>query len=142
MYRKTESVCMFLAGGTIYTAIELMWRGYSHWSMTIAGGACLLLIHRVTSLLKYRRGIAGFAAKCAVCAVGITAVEFIFGVVFNIILRLDVWDYSAVRGNILGQICPQYTAAWFALSAAALKLSDAISAFFRFIERRETVSTV
>ena len=34
------------------------------------------------------------------------------GVVFNLYLGMSVWDYSEVKGNILGQICPLYSMLW------------------------------
>ena len=46
----------------------------------------------------------------------ITAVEFVFGLVFNVFLGMSVWDYSSVPGNILGQICPLFSVLWCGLS--------------------------
>ena len=136
MYRKTELACIFLAGGTAYTLIEMMWRGYSHWSMTLAGGACMVIVHLIGRGIK-RGGIVGFAEKCAACAACITIVEFTAGVILNLWLKIGVWDYSSMRWNVLGQICPAYTAAWFAVSAAALGVSRAADGFFEMIRRRE-----
>ena len=137
MYRKTEALCVFLLGGTVYTLIEMLWRGYSHPTMTLAGGVCMLIVHVVNHLLGSRGGAVGFIAKCTVSAFYITFVEFIAGVILNLWLGLGVWDYSSMPGNILGQICPAYAAAWFAVSAAALKLSDLIDLFFNFLKKRE-----
>ena len=35
---------LFLIGGRIYTWIELLWRGRTHWSMFILGGLCFVLM--------------------------------------------------------------------------------------------------
>ena len=43
MLKKIEYICVFLSGGIIYSFIEVAWRGYTHWSMTIAGGICFML---------------------------------------------------------------------------------------------------
>ena len=65
--------------------------------------------------------------KAAVCALGVTAIEFIFGVVFNIWLKMGVWDYSNVPFNIMGQICPMFSILWVGVAIAFLPLADAIN---------------
>lgn len=54
----------------------------------------------------------------------ITGLELISGIIVNIILGWNVWDYSTLPGNLLGQICPQFTVLWFFLSAAVVYLDD------------------
>ena len=39
-------------------------------------------------------------------------------------LGWGVWDYSGIPGNILGQICPQYTVLWMPVSLAGIILDD------------------
>ena len=103
---------VFAIGGLSYAAIELMWRGRTHWSMVAAGGVCMLLMFEIfgsyqnLSLLK--RAIIG--------ACVITIVEFAFGCVLNYWLKMNIWDYSNKRFNLLGQICPMYTVLWGLLS--------------------------
>ena len=50
----------------------------------------------------------------------ITGIEFLTGVVVNIVLKMNVWDYSAMPGNILGQVCLPYSLLWFFLTIPAL----------------------
>lgn len=47
-------------------------------------------------------------------AVIITLLEFIFGIVFNLMLDMNVWDYSNVPMNLMGQICLPFSLIWFA----------------------------
>ena len=54
----------------------------------------------------------------------ITGLELISGIIVNIILDWNVWDYSNLPGNLLGQICPQFTVLWFFLSTVAVYLDD------------------
>ena len=61
-----------------------------------------------------------------ICCIIITVLEFIFGVVLNIWLGLQIWDYSGMPLNIMGQICLPFTVAWYFLSAAAIILDDYI----------------
>ena len=137
MIRKTEYVCVFLTGGVIYGIIELLFRGYTHWSMTVAGGACLILIHLINHGIKRR----GLLLRCLIGCALITAVEFAAGVVLNILLGLDVWDYSDRFGNIMGQICPVFSAAWFLISYPACLVSNTARKFFDSIEQHERIMT-
>lgn len=109
-YKKSGAVFLLGAGG--YYLLELLWRGHSHWSMAAAGGISLLMITKVFRKLKnaphYFKAIIGGGI--------ITAVEFVFGIVFNLLLRMSIWDYSAVPGNILGQICPVFSVLWCGIS--------------------------
>lgn len=103
---------VFLFGAVGYVLLETLWRGHSHWSMAAAGGISLLFLIKTFRKLKnaphYFKAIIGGGI--------ITAVEFIFGIVFNLLLGMGVWDYSSVWGNILGQICPVYSIFWCGIS--------------------------
>ena len=47
-------VGIFLIGGALYNLIEILWRGYTHWSMFIVGGLCFQLIGYIqTALVKW-----------------------------------------------------------------------------------------
>jgi uncharacterized membrane protein len=117
---------LFILGAVGYAAIEVIWRGETHWSMMIAGGLCFILFSMVSELFE------GWSIllKAVVCAVGVTAVEFIFGAVFNLWLGMGVWDYSGRAFNILGQICPDFTVLWAGIALAFLPLADIINRDF------------
>lgn len=101
----------FLLGGVGYGLIELIWRGRTHFSMVLTGGACLLAICAVNEKMRGR----GIFLRAAVCAAAITVAEFAVGMVVNRWLHMNVWDYSGMVGNVLGQICPLYSFLWFLL---------------------------
>ncbi|MBQ7923342.1 MAG: hypothetical protein IJ325_12350 [Clostridia bacterium] len=111
-------------GGAIYSLLEILWRGHTHWTMALTGGVCLLLIH----LMDEHLGKMPFFLRCLTGAMLITAIEFGVGVVVNLFLGLEVWDYSERWGNILGQICPAFTVLWFGLCIPALLLTRKIAA--------------
>lgn len=113
----------FVIGAIGYAAIETIWRGYTHWSMMIAGGLCFVMFSIIAEKLKNKN----ILIKAAVCALGITAVELIFGVIFNLWLKMNVWDYSNMPFNILGQICPLFTLIWAGLAIAFLPLADVLN---------------
>lgn len=119
-----KDALFFLTGGIAYPVIEIMWRGYSHISMAIAGGASLLLINRLCcEKLRARR----MYVKCLAGSGIITGVEFITGIFVNKILTLGVWDYSALPYNIAGQICLPFSIIWFFLTIPAILLCDKFS---------------
>ncbi len=110
---------VFTVGAVGYSAIELLWRGHTHWSMSVAGGICFSLITAIERKFPSIR----YLYKCIMGSLAITSVELAFGVVFNMMLQKNVWDYSGIKYNFLGQICLLYTVLWGFLTALALPLS-------------------
>ena len=98
---------VFFIGGISYNIIEYLWRGYSHWTMTIDGGLCLIGIVSICTMFNIN-----YIYKVLSSAILITMVEFISGIVINKILKLNVWDYSDMPYNLFGQICLEYTFLW------------------------------
>ena len=109
---------VFAIGGILYSLIEIAWRGYTHISMAIAGGLCLMGIFFIERRFKN----IPLLVKCLSGAMLITTVEFCFGCVVNRAMGLSVWDYSDRPFNIMGQICPLFTAIWFVISIPAFFL--------------------
>ena len=113
---------LFLVGGAFYYALEVLFRGYSFLAMVGCGGLCFI----ICGVLNEKDRCMPLVLQMAIAACGITAIEFAFGLVLNVWLGLRMWDYSNMPGNILGQICPQFTALWFFLSALGIILDDYI----------------
>lgn len=116
-----KNAILFAIGGVAYFAIEVIWRGYSAMPMVLVGGFCFLFCGSVNEFLGWDMLI---WKQMFVCAVGITAIEFLSGYILNIILKLAIWDYSGVPFNLLGQICLPFTIAWYFLSLPAIVLDD------------------
>ena len=104
----------FLLGGALYPLLELSWRGRTHVSMALAGGASLCLLR----LIDRRLGAKPLALQALLGGLGITAIELATGLAFN--RRHSVWDYRKQPLQFRGQICAAFTLAWCALSALAL----------------------
>lgn len=123
--RRLKWLCkhtvLFLIGGLIYLAIELLWRGYSHPSMFILGGICFVFVGLINQVLPRNTGILW---QSLIGATFITAAEFITGLIVNVWLGLHVWDYSSLPLNLMGQVSLLYFFLWIALSAAAIWLDD------------------
>ncbi len=120
MKNAREYIGIYCVGSLGYSTVELMWRGHTHWSMGIAGGVGLVLLY----LINRRMNDRVLLIKCAAGTAALTAVEFSSGCVLNLMLRLQVWDYSRQPGNILGQICPLYCLYWFVLCIPVMKLNS------------------
>jgi len=90
--------------------IEVLWRGYTHWSMGIAGGLCLIIIYCLDAYFKHH--ILFSSLLSAFC---VTFVELVSGIILNIILKMNVWDYSDMKFNFLGQISLVYFFLWYFL---------------------------
>ena len=114
---------IFAFGAVGYFLLETLWRGHSHWSMAIAGGISLLCMVKLFRKMKN----APLYFKSLVGGTIITVIEFVFGVIFNIILGMSVWDYSSVPGNVLGQICPAFSILWCGLSLAVASFEKMFS---------------
>ncbi len=115
-----EQAVIFIFGAINYVAIEILWRGHTHWTMAVAGGLCAMLIYVLNAELPN----ANLLYKCFAGATIITSVELITGLIVNVTLKWDVWDYSQRAFNFLGQICPVYFVYWFLLCIPVVKLFD------------------
>lgn len=108
-------------GGVIYAIIECLFRGYTHFSMILLGGVCFVLIGLINEQMKWETPL---ILQMLIAAVVVTALELVAGIILNIILGLEVWDYSNQWGNFLGQVCPLFFVAWYFLSLPAILLDD------------------
>ncbi len=112
----TEYFVVYLLGAVLYGLTELLWRGWTHWTMLLCGGLCFTLMYIISGsgLSRMKRLI--------LCAAVITTVEFETGLLVNLALGWNVWDYSAMPLNLLGQICPAFTFVWLGISVPGTAL--------------------
>lgn len=116
MRKLCETVDLFALGGGTYGLIEVLWRGYTHWTMVALGGTLFLLLGALNSRLPqnttlFMRGLLGGTL--------ITAAELAAGCVLNLGLGLAVWDYSTMPLQLWGQVCLPYSLLWVALAMIA-----------------------
>jgi len=114
-----ENIFIFLFGAIGYVCIEMLWRGSSHWTMLIAGGTCFCIIYHIARIRNLN-----LVKKAIMCMFCITTVEFLIGIVINMKLEMNVWDYSYQPANLMGQICPVYCVLWLFLSLPMIKFSS------------------
>lgn len=126
MNRTGELIFTFLCGSFLYSLIEIASRGYTHWSMTLTGGICLAYIYYITNETG-----TNMLVKCLLGAMFITSAEFTVGCVVNLKMHWNVWDYSEMPANLMGQICIPYSAVWFCLCYIGCRLSLKIKRKFK-----------
>lgn len=108
-------------GGFLYVMFELAFRGYSHWTMFFVGGLCFLLVGGINEYFDWDMA---FLFQCCVGGLIITGVEYVAGMILNVWLKLNIWDYSDLPMNIKGQICLPFIILWVVLAAVAIVLDD------------------
>lgn len=116
LHTFSPALLLFLLGALGYPLIELLWRGRSHWTMSLAGGMSMVLLLYIsrTALPLPLMWVAG--------AISITAIEFTVGCIVNRWLHWQVWDYSELPFNLLGQISLPFTLVWFLLSIPGIAI--------------------
>lgn len=117
---------LFLIGGGIYIILECMWRGYSHKSMFIVGGICFAIVGLINEVFTEDMSL---LFQAVVGSLIVTTLEFVSGYILNIKLGLDVWDYSNLPYNFMGQICLPFSLLWIIISAVAVIVDDEIREF-------------
>lgn len=136
-YRMRKIIKPFILitiGGLIYTSIEMLYRGYSHWTMFLVGGLAFYMIGCINEYIQWSMPL---YKQMAIGMSIITCLEFVTGFIVNIILKWNVWDYSNVPFNVLGQICLPFCAIWYFLSLVGIILDDYIR-YWLFDEEKPT----
>lgn len=127
LYLFFKYVILFLIGGCLYFFIEIMWRGYSHFSMIILGGTCFVTIGLINKILPWSMYM---ELQILIGLLFVLVGEFITGCIVNILLKWNVWDYSDMPFNLMGQICLPFALLWIPLVALAIILDDYIRYIF------------
>ena len=109
---------LFAAGGLGYVGLELLWRGWSHGSMFLAGGSCFLLLGK----LSRTQPRLPWPLRSLMGTLIITTVELAAGLIFN--RDYTVWDYRGMPGNYFGQVCLPFSLLWIPVSLGAMVLYD------------------
>ena len=130
-YIKKEFI-LFIIGGIVYYIIEVLYRGYSHWTMAIVGGLAFIFIGLLNEFYTFEMYI---ETQAIISSIFITIIEFIAGYIINIKLGWNVWDYSNLPFNIMGQVCLLFTFFWILLSIVGIYLDDIIR-YFLFDEKK------
>ncbi|MBR4627826.1 MAG: hypothetical protein IKO47_09035 [Ruminococcus sp.] len=101
-------------GFFLYSLVEIVGRGYTHWTMALTGGMILSLLYAVNT-----RSSVTLLRSCMAGSLIITGIELVVGLFDNIIMHWQVWDYSDMPLNLFGQICLPFSCFWFVLCIPA-----------------------
>lgn len=122
-----EEFLMFLIGGALYYGLQLYANGSSDLMMIAVGGTCFIAITVLNETVL--RWDMLYQTQCLVSGVILTVMEFIYGYILNIKLNMNVWDYSDMMFNFMGQICLKSSINWFVISGIAIGLDDLMMYF-------------
>ncbi|MDD6050503.1 MAG: hypothetical protein PUC00_04440 [Clostridiales bacterium] len=106
----------FLVGAAGYSALEMLYRGRTHYSMALAGGCAMIVADRL------RRQRISPVARALLFGAAVTGIEAICGCIWN--RRYRVWDYRRAPMNWRGQICLPYSLLWCGMGAAVMGLMN------------------
>ena len=123
---------LFFVGSVLGWVLELLFRNLTqHPEKLVNPGFCtgpylpiygfgLCVLYLLASLEKYSLIPDPFWNKAglfAAMAVGMTLIEYVAGVFSLKFLKVRLWDYSDLWGNIQGIICPLFSLFWAILGA-------------------------
>lgn len=103
--------------------MEIAFRGYSHVSMIICGGLSFILSGALNQWSHFEMSL---ISQMFLSMMIITALEFATGLIVNVWLGLNVWDYSGMPYQFMGQICLLYSVLWMGLSLLCIIVDDLV----------------
>lgn len=124
---RVLSMLLWFFGGTVYFLIEVVFKTIAghperiSWTMLVVTILLTVPVERCGAQLPWSCPI---WLQALYCAALVTAVELVSGLFLNLWLGLDIWDYTDLPGNFLGQICPQYSAVWWVLCLVFIPAFD------------------
>ena len=125
--QRVLSMLLWSWGGTVYFLLEVAFktlRGHPEqisWTMLVVAVILTIPVERCGEQLPWEVPL---WLQAMACAVLVTAVELAAGVILNIWLGLDIWDYSHLPFNLWGQVCPQFAAVWWFLCLVFIPAFD------------------
>lgn len=120
MKRLSEFLVLVALGGTIYYTFEMLFRGFSHWSMFLLGGVSLAFFAWQGLWMSWGDPLWLQVIRCSVF---VTAGEFITGIIVNKWMGWAVWDYSDQPFQLFGQICVPFAILFSGLCVVGIFLA-------------------
>lgn len=118
---------LFSIGGALYYVGEILFRGRSHWSMFILGGLCFLYAGIQNQFTDWKKPL---VLQIIQVELFVLAGEFITGCIVNLWLGWNIWNYSNLPCNLMGQICLPFALLFLPLCLLAIILDDYIRYWF------------
>ena len=125
---------LFLSCGFIYCMIEILFRGWSHWSMFVLTGFLgVFCVDSINNMLSFDCDyIVQILISTILCTIG----EGISGIILNVWLQLNVWDYSKMAFGtfFFGQCNVLFCFAWMLIISIIIFYCDAYNYYILKIE--------
>ena len=125
---------LFLSCGFIYCMIEILFRGWSHWSMFVLTGFLgVFCVDSINNVLSFDCDyIVQILISTILCTIG----EGISGIILNVWLQLNVWDYSKMAFGtfFFGQCNVLFCFAWMLIISIIIFYCDAYNYYILKIE--------
>ena len=125
---------LFLSCGFIYCMIEILFRGWSHWSMFVLTGFLgVFCVDSINNTLSFDCDyIVQILISTILCTIG----EGISGIILNVWLQLNVWDYSKMTFGtfFFGQCNVVFCFAWMLIISIIIFYCDAYNYYILKIE--------
>ena len=125
---------LFLSCGFIYCMIEILFRGWSHWSMFVLTGFLgVFCVDSINNTLSFDCDyIVQIIISTILCTIG----EGISGIILNVWLQLNVWDYSKMTFGtfFFGQCNVLFCFAWMLIISIIIFYCDAYNYYILKIE--------
>lgn len=135
-----EIFVLWLTGGILYFYLEILFRGYSHYSMIICGGACFVAVGNIGRRI-IESDINNILKVLIIMTVGsfvISILELFTGYIVNIKFNMQVWDYTDLPFNYKGQVCVLFSGIWALVSLVCVYINYMIRYFvFQTIKKEE-----
>lgn len=122
-----KSVVLWMYGGTLYYLGEVIYKtanGHAEeisWTMLVLAAIVSIPLDQCNEHLSWEMPL---WLQAVIGGLGITAAELVAGLILNVQLGLHIWDYSDLPGNLLGQICPQFTMLWILTAGVGIVIFD------------------
>ena len=107
-------------GSIVYMSLEILWRGYTHWTMGVLGGMCFICLGLINEILSWETPL---VLQMFIGGTIITVLELITGCIVNLWLGWNIWNYTW-QPNLWGQISLYSSIGWIGLSLIGIVLDD------------------
>lgn len=125
---------LFIVCGFTYCSVEFIWRGYTDISMLILAGICgILFIDTPNNIFSFDLD---YRLQIIISTILCTIAEGICGIIVNIILNFNVWDYSNLIGTFFfGQCNIIFVFAWMVMiGLIGIPLCDFVNYYWLHID--------
>ena len=107
MKKLSEYLFLWAVGGCLYYTFEIVFRGFSQWTMFVLGGLCLVFCTAQGRAGRWRDPL---GIQILRCMIFVTPANLLQESLSTNGWNLGIWDYSNVPFQLFGQICLPFMA--------------------------------